>query len=92
MCAPGCGTWLPASIGGRFVSNQATEEMMRLKQDASDKRRYLKVRPKEGGPWAVIQSHELVSTLDDDEIASYEMADVWLTKAEYDALAEFAGW
>jgi len=70
----------------------STEEMMRLKQNVRDKRRWLKVRPRSGGPWAVIPPHELTSMLDDDDHDSYEIAETWMTKAEYDALAEFSGW
>lgn len=69
-----------------------TEQLMRLKQNARDKRRYLKLRPKEGGPWAVIQPHELNSMLDDDDKDEYEIVETWLSIVEYDALAEFEGW
>jgi hypothetical protein len=69
-----------------------TEQMMRLKQRKRDKRRYLKVRPKDGGPWAVIQPHELSSMLDEDDKDSYEIVETWMTIDEYEALAEFEGW
>lgn len=68
------------------------EQLMRLKQNTRDKRRYLKVRPREGGPWAVIQPHELGHMLDGDDADAYEVDITWMTTAEYDALAEFDGW
>jgi len=69
-----------------------TEEMMRLKLGKRDKRRYLKVRPVEGGPWAVIEPKALDDMLDGEELETFETLEVWMTPVEYEALGEFNGW
>lgn len=71
---------------------QCTEEMMRLKQRKTDKRRYLKIRPKDHGPWAVVQPQELAGMFHDDAASEYEIVETWMTIEQYEALGEFDGW
>lgn len=73
-------------------SQVSTEEMMRAKHVLTDRRRYIKMRPIDGGPWAVIEAGDLDSMLDGEELETFETTDVWMTKAEYEALGEFNGW
>jgi len=57
-----------------------------------DKHRYVKLRPKEGGPWCVCEPVEVESMMDGEPAENFETQEVWMTRAEAEALSEFEGW
>ena len=72
------------------MTDLRTEEMMRAKQARTDKRRYLKVRPSGFGSWATMEPAEAQAVMTDLE--DYEVAEVWMTAAEFEALPDHGGW
>jgi hypothetical protein len=60
-----------------------------------DKRAYHKVRPKDGGQWAVFatkaEAEEMVRDCD-GEPDDYEFAETWMTPNEFENMREFDGW
>jgi hypothetical protein len=77
------------------MTHPTTEQLAAQKAAARDKRRYVKVRPHKGEPWATFEPREaeafLANASIDDE-CDFETAEVWMTKAEFEALPEFGGW
>lgn len=53
-----------------------------------DKKRYLKIKAE--GSSCTVEPSELDSMTEDLE--GFEVEEVWMTVAEYEALPEFAGW
>lgn len=66
------------------------EQLQQQKAAARDKRRYLKVRPIEGGAWCIMEPRDFEDMT--SEFHTYEVRDVWMTDAEWEALPEFDGW
>jgi hypothetical protein len=58
----------------------------------NEKKRMMKVRPKHGGPWLVVNPEHLADSLDGASEDDYEIGEVFMTEAEADALPEFEGW
>jgi hypothetical protein len=58
---------------------------------APPKLQFAKVRPSNGGPWAICEMRDLPDMIDGDS-ATYEVRHVWMTRAEFEGLKEFEGW
>ena len=70
----------------------SVEELQRQKAASRDKRKFLKVRPIEGGSWCIMEPCELEDMTGGEELQTYEVQDVWMTNDEWEALPEFQGW
>jgi hypothetical protein len=57
-----------------------------------DKRPYVEIRPKSGGPWAVCQTQAEAVDMADGNVDEYEIREKWMTPNEFEKLKEFQGW
>ena len=67
------------------------EQLQQQKAAVSDKHRFVKFRPIEGA-WCVMKPSEYDAMTHGEGLQTYEVLDIWMTDAEFDALQEFGGW
>jgi hypothetical protein len=65
------------------------ETLQRIKANATDKRRYVKLKLTEGNSGFVCEPHEVAGFKAEDP--SLVEVDVYMTPAEYEALPDFVG-
>jgi hypothetical protein len=70
----------------------SSEQLQVQKAAGRDKQRFVKIRPKDSGPWCIVEPCMVDNMLDGAPRDEYEIVDTYMTMAEVEALGEFEGW
>lgn len=54
-------------------------------------KRYVKLRPVGFGSWCIMEPKEAAAAVAENPECAHEVAEVWMTPSEYEALPEFEG-
>lgn len=57
-----------------------------------DKQPYYRVRPKDGGTWAVCKTRAEAIDMTDGHPSLYTIEEKWMTPAQFESIPEFGGW
>ena len=53
---------------------------------------YIRFRPNIGGPWCYVEPRDLDDSLEGEPREDYQIEEIAMTHAEFEALPEFEGW
>ena len=63
-----------------------------MKYLADMAKKYIEIRPKDGGVWCLVEPHDVASVIDCDDPADYETREVWVKPSVLEKMKEFEGW